>query len=281
MDNSLAGRPSGVPRPRSLQISSKLAAEENISDSDAEGESPLLGTNRTLHSRETDPNAALELNRFPREEIPAAEVRRASDSDVTGGLASTEIRNDLTISESGDIGIRAPQMSDSGPHQHPVSLTQQPDTSTMPPPEPATQPSAGRPATNVVQSEVQQPAMSRRKTDWGPFIYAYLALSFVISSVVYSWAMVVTTGPLASIVPASESHSLAILVILSTFAGILLTELCSVTFEIIGWARVQSAKGISLPSFLGISPTTGFEGLIRLLIWRSGNINHQLWVLIR
>jgi len=119
------------------------------------------------------------------------------------------------------------------------------------------------------------------KTDWGPFVYAYLALSLVIASGVYSWAMVVTTGPLASIVPASESRSVAILIILTTFAGILLNELCSVTFDIIAWTRVQSPKGISVASFLSISPTTGFEGLIRLLTWRTGSINHHWWVFIR
>jgi len=93
--------------------------------------------------------------------------------------------------------------------------------------------------------------------------------------------MVVTTGPLASIVPASESRSVAILIILTTFACILLNELCPVTFDIIAWTRVQSPKGISVASFLGISPTTGFEGLIRLLTWRTGSINHHWWVFIR
>ena len=119
------------------------------------------------------------------------------------------------------------------------------------------------------------------KADRGPYMYAFFALSFVVSSVIYSWAMSLTSGILANMVPASESRSVAILIILTTLAGMLLTELCAVTLEVISWTRVQSSRGISIASFLSISPTTPLEGLFRLLGWRTGRANHCLWVVIR
>jgi len=100
-------------------------------------------------------------------------------------------------------------------------------------------------------------------------------------TIVYAWAVSVTSGPLTNLVPPSPSKSLNILRISSDVVGALLTALCTSTLEVMVWAAASSDKGITMSSFLGMSSSTGVLGLAYLLGWKGDSearCHHRIWV---
>ena len=110
-----------------------------------------------------------------------------------------------------------------------------------------------------------------------PWIFPSLTLLALVVTVVYSWAMSMTSGALTRFVPGGEATSLLVLIIATELVCILLAELCSTTLSIIGWSTARS-----LTSFLAINPSTSFEGFWTLIRWKTEDgYGHRGWIVFR
>jgi len=111
----------------------------------------------------------------------------------------------------------------------------------------------------------------------------FFSLAALVITSVYVMALVSVDGPLKIFVPLGASWPLAILVISTEIVTILLVELYSLVLERIGWSCSTSARGVTLASFLGISPTTSFEGLWGLATHSIPMSQgwYRLWILAR
>jgi len=110
---------------------------------------------------------------------------------------------------------------------------------------------------------------------------ALVTFLFLVLTLIYSWATTTTSGPLTRLIPLSESNSLLVLRILTEITGLLLATLCGLGWTALLWGNANSQKGISLASFLALSSTTGFRGLVLLLGWKEtsdGSSRHLLWI---
>jgi hypothetical protein len=110
---------------------------------------------------------------------------------------------------------------------------------------------------------------------------ALVTFLFLVLTVIYTWATTTTAGPLTRLIPLSESNSLLVLRILTEITGLLLATLCGLGWTALLWGNANSQKGISLASFLALSSTTGFRGLVLLLGWKEtsdGTSQHLFWI---
>ena len=110
---------------------------------------------------------------------------------------------------------------------------------------------------------------------------ALVTFLFLVLTLIYAWATTTTSGPLTRLIPLSESNSLLVLRILTEITGLLLATLCGLGWTALLWGNANSQKGISLASFLALSSTTGFRGLVLLLGWKEtsdGSSRHLLWI---
>ena len=132
------------------------------------------------------------------------------------------------------------------------------------------------------QKELPPPLRSQillNKITWGVALVTGAAL---VSTIIYAWAVALSSGPnrLSPLIPGSESTTLRILNALAQTSAVLLTTLCASTLEVILWATASSPAGITMPSLLSISPSTGIMGLFKLLFWKGKDL-HLLWVVKR
>jgi hypothetical protein len=126
-----------------------------------------------------------------------------------------------------------------------------------------------------------RPLPSQFRLNFWTWVLALIAGVWLAATIVYSWAVSVTTGPLTKLVPHNISQSLTVLRVASEVTGLLLSALCASTLEVIVWAVASSKRGITMPSFLGISSSTGIFGLQYLLKWKTNprdNDHHRIWV---
>jgi len=119
-------------------------------------------------------------------------------------------------------------------------------------------------------------------------IFTIVLASFTIALTMFSIVFVVastsTVSPLARIIPQGYALSLNLLRIVTEIVGLLLAALCDSVLEVIVWRLVSGVDGLPLSSMLGISPSTGFLGLCRLLFfWPnvSSADSHRFWACIR
>ena len=110
---------------------------------------------------------------------------------------------------------------------------------------------------------------------WLTWLLAFVTAGVLTFTIVYAWALSMTTGPLTKLVYPSTTGSLTVLRATSEITGILLGMLCVATLQIVFWAAASSDDGISLSSLLGISPSTGVTGLLYLLSWKSNTKDRE------
>ena len=116
---------------------------------------------------------------------------------------------------------------------------------------------------------------------WCLFVGTGLWLALTI---VFAWALATTSGPLVKFIPSSESTTITLLRILSEGNTALFSLLWASTLNVILWANSSHEDGISMPSILGISSSTGLIGLWKLLWWEPNGrprANHLLWIVQR
>jgi len=112
----------------------------------------------------------------------------------------------------------------------------------------------------------------------------FLTGTWLVMTILYAWAMTLASGSVVALVPSSAAHSIAVLQVLSGGATFLLMQLMGLTLEMVVWAIASSTKGITMTSFLAISPCTGIFGMLELLQWNRphGAANlHRLWIVNR
>jgi hypothetical protein len=74
--------------------------------------------------------------------------------------------------------------------------------------------------------------------------------------------------------------------ILAELNTLLLSALVAMSSRVLSWAVSSSARGISMPMWLAMSPMTSDFGLLKLLFWRHGTSLkssswHHVWIIIR
>jgi hypothetical protein len=127
-------------------------------------------------------------------------------------------------------------------------------------------------------STTPQPLESQFRRNVFTWLLALVTGVCLIAAIVYAWALSVTTGMFTSLVPTSTSTALVILRILSEASVTLLAALIASTLETVVWASASSKRGVTMSSFLGISASTGYLGLLSLLFWKTEAHHHRLWV---
>jgi hypothetical protein len=75
------------------------------------------------------------------------------------------------------------------------------------------------------------------------------------------------------------SVTIFLLLLLSQLSVFLVRQLVNSTFERMRWALASGEKGISLTSFLGMSPATSLSGVLRLLVFSGdrGRRSEKIW----
>lgn len=131
---------------------------------------------------------------------------------------------------------------------------------------------------NVGETLNRHPSGHKRLNIW-TWIVAFVTLLMLVPTMVYVIALSMTSGLITKMIPHGPTRPVTLLIVLTELLGILLGAICASTFDVLAWALASSKGGITMSSFLGISPNTGFEGLLHLLLWDG--VNHRLWVLIR
>jgi len=136
----------------------------------------------------------------------------------------------------------------------------------LPPPEPE-------------PKELPRPLRSQIFLNKITWVIAFVTGAVLVFTIVYAWAVALSGNPnsLTHLVPGSESTTLRILNALAQTSAFLLTTLCASTLEVLVWATASSPAGITMPSLLAISPSTGMMGLFKLLFWEGKDL-HLLWV---
>ena len=91
-----------------------------------------------------------------------------------------------------------------------------------------------------------KPLRSPLLLDLQTWLFALFTGAWLFMTIVYAWAVSMTTGPLTKLVPPSETTSLNVLRVGSEIAGILLASLASSALSVGLWASASSDKGISM-----------------------------------
>jgi len=101
-------------------------------------------------------------------------------------------------------------------------------------------------------------------------------------TIAFAWALSSQSGALGSF--SDPTSSIRILSILSEGVGLSLPALVACTSSIVMWAAANSEKGISVSTWLSISPATTMTGLATLFLWRhvwNARDWHHLWIIAR
>jgi len=230
---------------------------------------------------------------------------KSSDVSSPHDLVSKEIASgSLTGEASSEVSSGPVGLSQSHGSTKPLQVTKEAEvltTTTVGPSEPVnttvpigshrTEPDAPPPIEELPQAENNpenpperwSPHISQFQLNLWTLVLGGVAVVTLLLTIVYTWSLAVTTGPLTKWVP-SPTTAFRALRISTDVVAIVLTAFCSSTLEVIVWANASTRKGITLSSFLGISSSTGFLGLICLLGWRknpNGTDHHRMWVCLR
>ena len=104
----------------------------------------------------------------------------------------------------------------------------------------------------------------------------------------YGWALSSPSGPLASFIAIDNNPMMSIRIvrILSEIVSILLTGFVAVTSGLAMWLIASTDRGLTVATWLAMSPSTNFVGLVKLFLWpwrnRSNSWNlHLIWIIVR
>jgi hypothetical protein len=152
------------------------------------------------------------------------------------------------------------------------------------PPQPRQDSSEARPT----QGRIRRPIPG---TFWEQKWTWLLALTCGISlllTFIYGWALSSPNGSLGSVVASNTSPTVAIRIlrILSEIVSIMLATFVGVASTLTMWLMASTDSGITVATWLAMSPSTGLLGLLRLFQWprRSRSLSWNLhipWILIR
>lgn len=101
-------------------------------------------------------------------------------------------------------------------------------------------------------------------------------------TIAFAWALSSESGALGS--SSNPTDSIRILSILSEGVSIFFPALIACTCSLTMWAAASSEKGITLSTWLAMSPASTTIGLARLFFWRpvfGARDWHHAWILVR
>ena len=120
-----------------------------------------------------------------------------------------------------------------------------------------------------------------------PWTFAIVCGGWLVSTLLFACALSSNGKWSQSLVPRGVALSVTLLKVLTEGFAIILTALLSSVLDIISWTAVRQKRGLSFPTFLALSGTTGIGGLLTLLKWRGVYGSsvfpswHAMWVILR
>ena len=144
---------------------------------------------------------------------------------------------------------------------------------------------------SLIQRLKQRP--SRAVPLKGPFRHAVWIWILVIftffsltGTIIFAWRSAHPTTYSTSDPVQGSTETLRILRILAEVNTVLLSALVAMSARVAVWAASSGTRGVSVPMWLAMSPTTGILGLLELLLWgrRSNGKSrkgHRAWVITR
>jgi len=127
----------------------------------------------------------------------------------------------------------------------------------------------------------------------GPFrhavwtwILAIITFFSITATIIFAWQSAHPTVYSTSDPVQRSTETLRILRILAEVNTALLSTLVAMSARITVWAASSGKKGVSVPMWLAMSPTTGILGLLELLLWGrrpndQSRKGHRAWIIIR
>lgn len=128
-----------------------------------------------------------------------------------------------------------------------------------------------------------------RRSMWSRFPSTWLLMAFATAllgfTIFFAWNSTLADPFVQSLLPASPTHTITALNILSHVTVFVLQVLVSNVFEALRWAFASSEQGISAFGFMSMSRATNLLGVLYLLPFNSGSTEfwtgHRLWGLQR
>ncbi|KAL3481487.1 hypothetical protein BJX99DRAFT_253411 [Aspergillus californicus] len=116
---------------------------------------------------------------------------------------------------------------------------------------------------------------------WFPFFLELLSITvFVLTTWIAQTTLELTPRTFLGFRIGSSSI-LTLLSITNALQSILISTILFSLFDAINWTLIGRGKGFSSIGVLGLSPTTGFFGSVRILFSRCSRLSHRLWPLLR
>jgi hypothetical protein len=115
---------------------------------------------------------------------------------------------------------------------------------------------------------------------WFPLFLELLAIAvFVLTA----WTARTTHSTKATIAGwrISSASTLALLGIAQGVLSTILTAVLSFLFEVMQWALIRRKDGLASIALLGISPTTGILGCLKIIFSRRCKLSDRIWPLFR
>ena len=146
-------------------------------------------------------------------------------------------------------------------------------------------PANPKPQPNVTVGAANPKPRSRRLMDRLAQSTLFIAVAtgiWLCFTIAFAWALSSESGALGSF--SSPTDSIRILSILSEGVSIWLPALVASTSSIAMWAAASCEKGITVSTWLSMSPATTTTSLARLFLWShvSGARDwHHPWIIVR
>lgn len=150
------------------------------------------------------------------------------------------------------------------------------------------------PSQSILQTEALKSHLKPGLDLKGPFqqavwtwVLAMVTFISVGSTVLVAWKSGDLESYLERRIFKESTTPLRVLRILAEINTILLTALISMSSRITMWGASSSERGISVPMWLAMSPSTSDFGLLKLLFWRQGKGRakspqwHRIWIIVR
>jgi hypothetical protein len=150
-----------------------------------------------------------------------------------------------------------------------------------------TQPTDGKQTADGKSSshkpELLESPFCQQKFAWG---LAFIAAIFLAITIAYSLLVSSTTDPLGLFRPTVSNATILtrVLSILSEGVTLLLAALFPASASIVMWAAGSNRRGITVATWLAMSPSTGLMGFWKLLRWKRKRNSldlHRSWIFIR
>jgi hypothetical protein len=142
-----------------------------------------------------------------------------------------------------------------------------------------TDPRKNRKQHSTGQERLKRPILENAMT----WVLAFGTGIWLISTLVYGWALAITTQNLFQSVT-SPPEATRVLRILAEVATVAFNALLAYSAGVVMWATASTKRGVTVSTWLAMSPATDYWGLFRLFFWNQNGKAidiHRLWIVAR